>query len=324
MQECLYSEFFKNKPADEAELLEFGKRCSIPVENNLKAIRDRTEFLAEIIEYRFGNLLSKSFTDLKHEYSIFPDSPYTPDWTMKNGSETIVAEVLRLNPAQKDAHDMHYSDKLAEVLGELKKDFLLKLEYKFEQLSEKAQDLQAIKSFISKWIEGNPERYAKVSYNDEINFTVFRKDEGLTKVNTLGPYRSIDFDYRRLTGERSRLFSKLKYADELVKHDIPYLVCMHLTFESWFDPEDLFQRLYGMSGSFHHDEPFEEFYPGAVFHDISEGLYYTNDLIKNCISGILVYYQGHFSYFPNYSNCNRLSNKSQELLKQHLYKDLKG
>lgn len=324
MKKILYSIFFKNKPTAEAELLEFGKRCAIPVERNLKDIGDETEFLAEIMEYRFGNFFSKLFTDLRHEYPTFPNSSYTPDWTMRNGSETIVAEVFRLNASQRDTEEMQYADKLAGVLGELKKDFLLKIKYKFQQLSETALDLKVIKSFVYDWLESNPEVNSKVSFNNEINFAVLSKNQGLKKVNSLGPLRIIDFDYRRLTGERSRLFSKLKYKNELDKNNIPYLVCMHLAFESSFDPEDIFQRLYGMSTLFEIDEPFEEFYPKVAFHDISQGLYYNNDDIKNYISGILVYYEGQFSYFPNYSKHNRLSKDSHELLKPYLYKKLKS
>lgn len=65
MEESLYTKFFKNKSSDEVEMLEFALRCSIPIENNLKAIQDRTEFLSEIIEYRFGIFFSKLFTDAK-------------------------------------------------------------------------------------------------------------------------------------------------------------------------------------------------------------------------------------------------------------------
>lgn len=322
MKECLYTAFFKDKPEDEATIQAFAASSGIPVEQNLKAIQDRTEFLSEIIEYRFGIFFSKLFTELKHEPRAFPDSPYTPDWSMLSANEKIIAEVFRLNSSRKDALDLDYSDKLAGVLHEIAKDFLLKLEYQYEQLTGISHNLTAIKSSIENWLITNPELGTSFEFNNEINFTVRGKDSGLTKVNIISPYRAINFDYRRLTGEKSRLFSKLKYATELSKSNIPYIVCMHLTFESWFDTEDVYQRLYGSAGILHDDEPFEEFYPGAVFHDISSGLYYSNELIKDCVSGILVSYQGNFSYFPNYSHNNRLSPESKTLLDQFLYKEL--
>lgn len=320
--ECLYTAFFQDKPEDEIELLAFAASTGIPAVQNLKTIRDRTEFLSEIIEYRFGIFFSKLFTGLKHEPLAFPNSPYTPDWSMLNADEKIIAEVFRLNPSHKDAMDLDYSDRLAGELHQIKRDFLLKAEYQFEKLTAASQDLPAIKNSIDAWLDLSPELGAAFEFNDEINFTVRAKNAGLTKVNVLSPYRTINFDYRRLTGERSTLFSKLKYANEISKNNIPYIVCMHLTFESWFDAEDVYQRLYGSSGIFHDEKPFEEFYPGAVFHDISTGLYYSNELIKNCVSGILVYYQGVFSYFPNYSHKNRLSPESKALLNNFLYKDL--
>lgn len=322
MRECLYTSFFKDKPEDEKTILAFAASSGIPVERNLKAIQDRTTFLSEIIEYRFGIFFSKLFTELKHEPQAFPDSAYTPDWSMLNADEKIIAEVLRLNPTSRDALDLDYSDKLAGVLSEIPEDYFLKLEYTFEQLTMSSHDLPAIKNSIENWLSSNPELGGSFEFNNEINFTVRAKNSGLTKVNILSPFRSINFDYRRLTGEKSPVFSKLKYATELSKNNIPYIVCMHLTFESWFDPEDVYQRLYGRSGIFHDDEPFEEFYPGAVFQDISSGLYYSNQLIKDCISGILVSYQGNFSYFPNYSHNNRLSLGSKKLLKEFLYKEL--
>ena len=322
MKECLFTAFFKDKSDEEAAIRVFEAQTGIPVEKNLKSIQDRTEFLSEIIEYRFGIFFSKLFTGLKHEPLAFPDSQYTPDWSMLNGDEKIIAEVFRLNPSRKDALDLDYSDKLAGRLHEIAKDYLLKLEYQYEQLTEVSHDLTAVKSSIENWLNSNPDLSTSIDINKEINFTVRAKKSGLKKVNIISPYRTINFDYRRLTGEKSSLFSKLKYATELSKNNIPYIVCMHLTFESWFDDEDVYRRLYGSSGILHGDEPFEEFYPGAVFHDISSGLYYSNELINDCVSGILVSYQGNFSYFPNYSHNNRLSTESKTLLNKFLYKEL--
>jgi len=86
----------------------------------------------------------------------------------------------------------------------------------------------------------------------------------------------------------------------------------------------MYVKLYGGSGVFHGDESFNEYYPDALFHTYADGLYYCNDTIKNCVSGIIVYYQNEFTFFPNYSDKNRLSNDSMQLLNAYLYNDLRG
>jgi hypothetical protein len=175
------------------------------------------------------------------------------------------------------------------------------------------------------WIYTNPSEGDYMTFGHKIKIIVKQKDIGLTKVNAMSPFVSIRFDYRRLAGEESRLFEKLdKYADLANKHNLPYLICLHLSFESWFKPEDMYTKLYGCSGVFHGDEPFNEYYPDAVFHTYADGLYYCNDIIKNCVSGVIVYYQNEFTFFPNYSDKNRLSNDSMQLLNAYLYNDLKS
>jgi len=51
-----YSAFFADKPELEMTLKEFGEKFSIPVMRRLKAVKDRDEFLSEIIEYRSSPL----------------------------------------------------------------------------------------------------------------------------------------------------------------------------------------------------------------------------------------------------------------------------
>jgi len=318
-----YADFFVDKPELVATFNKFGERYNIPVAKKLKSIKDRDEFLAEIIEYRFGVLFGALFENVEHERKVFPGSPFTPDWTITSGSQLVVAEVIRLNPSQGDSLEMKLTDALMNSLNTILGDYLVQLKYNYEEIKDLPIDQEYFKSQVREWILTDPSIGSYMTFNSKINVVVKKKNVGLTKVNAISSFRRINFDYRRLTGENSRLFSKLKYAGAVNKHELPYIICMHLSFESWFKPEDMYEKLYGPSAVFEADRPFKEFYPGAEFHTFADGLYYSNETIKNCVSGIIIYYHQGFTFFPNYCCTNRLSGDSIRRLNNFLYKDLK-
>ena len=318
-----YSEFFKDKPELELSFRQLSTDFDIPVERKLKAITDETEFLAAIIEFRFGVLFSALSYTLFHDRIIFPESPLKPDWTIICDQETIVAEVVRLNPSLKDSQELEFSDNLMETLQSIEENFFLELDYDYTQVSALELDHDDIKSLVIDWLK--PERAVgdQVVFYGLITLTVVQKNTNITHVCVVGAFSTINFDYRRLYGENSRLFSKLKYADAVQTHNYPFIICMHLSFESWFKPEELYEKLYGQTCSFHHHEPFEEYYPEVPFQMFMNGLFYSNESFRNSVSGIIAYYQGEFTFFPNYAKSNRLSQRSLDFLNCHLYKDLK-
>lgn len=318
-----YSAFFIDKPELEITFKEFSDQFNIPVERKLKAIKDKDEFLAEIIEFQFGIFFGSMFNNVQHERKIFLDSLFTPDWTIINDSHEIVAEVIRLNSSQRDLEEEQVSDKLMETLENIPGDYVVQLKYKYEKIKDINLDHAHLNTSVTEWLKKSREISDFMVFNKTIQVTVTHKGIGSPIVHIVGAYRSINFDYRRLSGQKSRLFSKLKYADAVNQQQLPYFICIHLSFESGFDTQDMFKSLYGCSGIFHGDEPFEEFYPDAPFHSFMDGLFYNNEIIKNCVSGIIVYYQGTFTFFQNYCNTNRLPSNSKEILNKYLYEELK-
>src|SRR5690606_1415366 len=108
----------------------------------------------------------------------------------------------------------------------------------------------------------------RITLWEHITIEVVSKNNNLQHVVAIGNPSVINFDYRRLSGPNSRLLSKLKYTPLVQKHNLPFLICIGLTFESWFKPEDLYEHLYGRKVVFHGNRPFGVYYPDTISHNI--------------------------------------------------------
>lgn len=319
----LYNQFFKDKQKDEQEFILFGERHEIRVKPLLERISNEDEFLATIIELRFGVFLNNFFHRLDYEKRAFPHSMFTPDWLIHSEEQRIVAEVFRLNPSKKDQEEIDFGVKLMDTLALIKEDYCLQLEYDYNEILSLLINFDDVREKISLWFNGGRELEEKLTLYDVLSFKVIDKNLGYNKVLSVGNFSTINFDYRRLSGGNSRLLSKLKYAQVSYENDMPYIICVYLSFQSWFKPEDVYEKLYGSSVEFHHNEPWGQYYPNAPFHDISKGLFYTNMPFRKYVSGILVRYQDEYIFFPNYSSLNKLSNQVLDLLRPFFYKELK-
>jgi hypothetical protein len=324
MDNDLYSAFFIDKPDLEIKFKLLSEKFNIPIERKLKALKkDKDEFLAAIIEFQFGSFFGSLFKNIQHERKIFIDSQFTPDWTITTENQEIVAEVIRLNPSKRDLEEMQFSEALIEKFSNISGDYVVQIKYKYDEIknNELAEDNLIAK--IDIWLKAD-RKVGESLQLDNMRIIVTHKNVGLTNIQAIGTFRTINFDYRRLDGDKSRLLSKLKYADAVIKQQLPYFICIHLSFDSGFDPHDMYKVLFGSGGIFYGDEPFDGYYPNAAFHTFTDGLFYRNDVVKNCVSGVIVYYNGNFTVFPNYCKTNRLSDDCKRILETFLYTDLKN
>ncbi|MGO1822269.1 MAG: hypothetical protein ACTHZG_08715 [Ruoffia tabacinasalis] len=317
----LFNEFFKDKVGDKRELLDFGVKNNILVEDLLSRISNRTDFLATIIELRFGMFFDSLFYKVAYDKKAFRGSNLTPDWTITTDKQAVIAEVFRLNASKFDQDEIEFGDKLMDILGKIQEDYYIQLDYDYSERLNQSVDFECIYIDVADWLKV-ARGIGDKTILFEISFEVVAKNRGSGNVVAFGNFTPIKFDYRRLSGRNSRLFSKLKYAEHAWNNGMPFVICMHLSFESWFKPEDVYEHLYGASGEFLHSRPFGEYYPRAPFHDISRGLYYSDEIFRNQVSGVLVRYQNDFTFFPNYSISNRLDDQFLDTLKPYLYKKL--
>lgn len=317
----LYKEFFKDKPTDEQIFIDFGTRHNIRVKELLMNKTNMDEFLATIAELRFGVFFNSFFSKLEYGQKAFPNSSLTPDWVIHTESQSVVAEVFRINPAKGDQEKLEFGSKLTETLCRIQKDYYLQLKYDYSDILVQCIDFEHFYTKVSQWLNTDREVGEKCDVLG-ICLQVVSKNRGKQHVLPIGNISAIDFDFRRLSGQNSRLFSKLKYASHAWTNNMPFIICVHLSLESWFKPEDIYEHLYGVSGEFFHHEPIGEHYPGAPFHEISKGLYYSNATFKSQISGILVRYNSDYVFFLNYSNSNKMSRQFVDVLTPYLYKDL--
>lgn len=317
----LFNEFFKDKPNDKREFLDFGTKNNILVEDLLKRASNSTDFLATIIELRFGMFLDSLFSNVRYDKKAFPDNNLTPDWVISTDEQTAIAEVFRLNASKFDQEEIEFGDKLMDTLKKIQEDYYIQLDYDYNESLRQSVDFECIYVNVANWLKQDRRIGDKILLF-EISFEVVAKNRGKGNVISIGNFTPIKFDYRRLSGKNSRLFSKLKYAEHAWNNGMPFIICMYLSFESWFKPEDVYEHLYGTSGEFIHSRSFGEYYPRAPFHDISKGLFYSDDIFRKQVSGVLVKYQNDFIFFPNYSMSNKLGNQFLDTLKPYFYEKL--
>ena len=113
-----------------------------------------------------------------------------------------------------------------------------------------------------------------------------------------------------------------KYGPLVNEVNKPFLICLYFNFVSGHDALDLYHCLYGCSTKFIGDYNYKEYTIGAQFFDLSNALYYSNEQIKNNVSGVLLCTNSNqFIYYHNFSFHNRLNNDNVNWLSTFQYKE---
>ncbi len=203
-----------------------------------------------LTEAHFGIFFDEIGLNLKYNQKAFKGSDLTPDFIFTKHSQEILAEVCRVNPAERDMIVLNQKDKAIE---ELKKD--------------------------------NPD------------------------IPVVSGFNSITWKPDKLNGKNSSLSVKAnKYGPLVEENSKPIILCIYLDFISGLDNLDLSHSLYGSPAEFVGDFAFQEYFPRAVFHDLSNALFYCNHQMRRNVSGVLLRNNdGSFAYYHNFSFSNKLN-----------------
>jgi hypothetical protein len=148
-------------------------------------------------------------------------------------------------------------------------------------------------------------------------------DEGLADY-WIGGFHPITWKPEKLGGKNGSLAVKArKYGPLAELLCMPLILCVYLEFTSGLDSLDLYHSLYGHHVTYIGEFSFQGFSSNTEFHDLQHALYYTNLQMMKNVSGVLLRENnGAFTYYNNFSNQNRLSFASQNLLcdLQHPYR----
>src|SRR5690606_25161126 len=142
---------------DEQEFILFGGRHGIRVKHLLERISNKDEFLATIIELRFGVFLDIFFQRLDYEKRAFPHNKFTPDWLIHSEEQRIVAEVFRLNPSKGNQEEIDFGDKLMDTLALIQEDYCLQLDYDYNEVSSLVIDFDNVREEVNLWLNGGKE-----------------------------------------------------------------------------------------------------------------------------------------------------------------------
>lgn len=125
-----------------------------------------------------------------------------------------------------------------------------------------------------------------------------------------------EFDQRHGFG----LMQRLKKDGPLAEaDDLPFIICLYLHFHNWFTLDQLYCALYGSPAEYGGRIVVEGFPHGCKFHNLEKALYYTDDQLRNNVSGVLVRSNDTYHFFKNYSSANRLTKENVELLSKIQY-----
>lgn len=319
----LYQKFFENKLEQEKDFVFLGEQIGVDFRCVLEKKTTEEKFLSTLNEFKLGLFFKNLCEKMIYDTKAFPNSRFTPDWVLHLGEERIVAEVFRLYSSKIDSEEQELSSKLINTIALISADYCVELNYSYQRILLLKIDYECILERVESWLNIGREVGESLILYDEIEVKISKKNQGNTTVACRGNINIVNFDFRRLSGANSRLSSKLKYAEIAFHNDMPFIICVHLSFETWFNPQDLYQDLYGLSAEFDNEEPWEEYYPHVPYHDMGTGLYYKEKNRFKFVSGIILYYQNNYSFFPNYSSVNKLSNRVLGVLTPYLYEELK-
>lgn len=308
----LVEEFFRDKPVLLNEFKSFSKKHKVDVIGKLTRQQKQVDFLAQITEVQFGIFLESIASSLSYENAY---DRFTPDWTMVANGQTIIAEVMRLNPSFKDQLLLDFDESLSLALQEIEIACCVNLEYLSEQIDIGGIDLKQTKSLLENWLLAQPMPGCSITLFQSLEFTLVVYSKVVNHVCLMVGGEGINSNYNRLRGNNSALLTKAqKYSEIIHRYELPYILCVYLDFNTGFRELDLYQALYGYSTEHECDINYYS-------HSIEHGLYYMKEKCMADVSGVILRYNNQYTYFHNYSSNNKLSIKNSEIFLewQHVY-----
>lgn len=116
--------------------------------------------------------------------------------------------------------------------------------------------------------------------------------------------------------DKGRLMEKVnKYGPVAAMHNLPFIICIYVHFESWLKPKDIYKGLYGLATTVMTGMSCDGRVEGIIHHDLTAGLFYSNPEMKKNVSGILVRENDNHYYFHNHFHLNRLTDENAARLK---------
>jgi len=101
---------------------------------------------------------------------------------------------------------------------------------------------------VTKWMETPKANGDIIALFSGMEVTFERYDKQYDHAIVNGGGSGINLDFRRLHSPNSALLQKARKYDEVVeRQSLPYIICFHLDFHSWFSKEDVYNALYGLS-----------------------------------------------------------------------------
>jgi len=267
----------------------------------LQKERDRDNFISIITELQFIEFFVKEgfHVEYEKEYLFEGGKKITPDFTLSKYNEKTIAEVLRLNPTKKDKKRNDFESFLFEAIEKIRKGCLVRIKFIDEYYESDLYDLNFIAQELEKWITNDFYLNSELTLYRNLIFRIIAIDDSLEHACVYGNFNSIDIDTRRLNSEKSQFVTKIeKYEAFISEMAFPYLICLKIDFHAGINENEMFRTMYG-------DLLFYDYVPK---HESQlNGFYYTNDIAKRNLSGvILLGDNNNVYYFNNYFLLNRL------------------
>jgi len=318
----LFDEYFNGWPDNFTLFDEFDRKFNFGLIKKLKDTKASVEFLATITEIHYGVFFSKFCDELRYGAKIFNNSDSTPDWSIIRDGQTIIAEVVRINPPEKSKKRYDFIDSLMDALASIKRDYGLSLGCDYEAGDWAAFDISEFRKAMEKWLDRSPGIGAEIKWGEHIYVEVSQKGENNEHVLAAGGYGGVDYQPVRFYGERARVMEKFnKYSPQIKSSGFPFIICPYLHYDTAIGLDVVSETLYGHGTEFTGDIEFDGKIPGTIYHDLSSGLYYNNDDIKRNLSAILISQFNTFTYFHNYSSYNRMSADNTQTFLPYQYKE---
>ncbi|MBO0356672.1 hypothetical protein J0X19_01820 [Hymenobacter sp. BT186] len=290
----------------------FDAKHQLRVLSQLSQEDNQSQFLSKISEINFGLFFDNLNSQISYE-KIYDN--YTPDWAIELNGQSIIAEVLRLNPSVAEQRFLDFCDEFESKIRAIEIGCCLNFKYDKNLLDIDNIDIDACKVLIENWLRDNPVENRVLVLFGSIKIVLVYLKEDLCHACLIMEGGAIKFDYRRLSSEKSALVNKAKkYTSIIEKYGLPYIVCICIDTHAWFRKDDLYQALYGLSTE--HVGPIKSF-----SHLIENALYYSSEQVMTRVSGVLLRQNDEYTYYHNYSFDNKLNiyNKTELLKWQHPY-----
>jgi len=291
----LFDKFFEDRQHQISDIQSLDKRHSLNLSRKLRNETDQVSFLSTISEVRFAQFFDPCATSMIHEGRI---NGTTPDWLITMNEQQVLMEVARLNPSERDKVELDFEDAFFDAMHTIQFGCWLRFTYDEYLIDRQSINIMECKQAVAEWLVEPREINDMLQLPSTIQIQLIQINKELGHVCLSGGGGTVHFDYRRLYSDNSALMRKAKKYGALIdKYNFPYIVCLHIDFNTWFSEQDLYGALYGLSTGYYgrNDE---------VIHStlIENAIYSSPGCPLRNVSGILTSLNGNYTYFHNYSN----------------------